>query len=318
MSFTKRLIDVTFRLGQGGTFSTPPAAANTALAEGLRVEATIAKAGSVGMPTLTCRIYGLTQDIVTSISTLGTVYGASKNNQITLAAGDENGKASVFLGIIDTAWSDYEDPANPALEIRAHTGLLEATRPLPPTSFSGPVDVVTVIKSIATQMGWQVESNGVQATIRSGKSGGPYYSGTGREQIIAAANAAHIHCWMDADAAGAQVIALWPWDGIRDGDGPLISAETGMVGYPAWEQNSLRVTMLFNPQIAAAGIGPGGVNLGGKIHIQSKVPNATGVWQVFSVTHELDSNVEGGRWYTTVRCINTKWPNPGDIVGVES
>lgn len=317
MSFVKRQVDVTFRLGGGKTFQTQQG--NTAKGGGLRIESTISKAGSVGMPTLTARIYGLTQDILTSVSTLGTVYGAVFNNQITLEAGDENGKASVFIGIIDTAWTDYEDPANPALEVRAHTGLLEATRPLPPTSFTGPTDVVTIIKSIATQINWQVETNGVSSIIRGGQGGGPYYSGTAREQIIQAARAAHIHVWIDSDPSGAQVIALWPWDGIRNSSPPLISADTGMVGYPAWEQNALRVTTLFNPSIAAAGIGPGGILLGGTIQVKSLVPNASGIWQVFSVTHELDSNVQDGegRWFTTARCINTKWPNPGDLVGIE-
>lgn len=312
--FVKRQIDVTFRLGSG-SFNTQ--AQNTVKGEGLRVEATIARAGSVGMPTLTCRIYGLTQDIMTSVSTLGTVYGALFNNEITLEAGDETGKASVFIGIIDTAWADYEDPANPALEVRAHAGLLEATRPLAPSAFTGPTDVATIIAGLANQMGWQFENNGVSVILRGGQGGGPYFSGTGREQVLAAAKAAHIHGWMDSDPTGSKVIAIWPWDGVRNTAAPLISKDTGMDGYPVWEQNALRVKTLFNPSVAASGIGPGGILIGGTVQVKSVVPNATGVWQVFSVTHELDSNVEDGRWFTTARCINTKWPNPGDLVGLD-
>jgi hypothetical protein len=312
--FTKRQIDVVFRLGSG-TFMTQQG--NTVKGGGLRVEATIARAGSVGMPTLTARIFGLTQDVVTSVSTLGTVYGALFNNQIELQAGDDSGKTSVFLGIIDTAWADFEDPANPALEVRAHAGLLEATRPLPPSSFTGPTDVATIIAGLANQMGWQFENNGVSVILRGGQGGGPYFSGTGREQVLKAAEQAHIHGWMDSDPSGAKVIAIWPWDGIRGAAAPLISADTGMVGYPAWEQNALRVKSLFNPNLAASAVGPGSIMIGGTVQVKSIVPNATGTWQVFSVTHELDSNVEDGRWFTTIRCINTKWPNPGDLVGLD-
>jgi hypothetical protein len=314
--FTKRQIDVIFRLGGSQTFMTQQG--NTAKGGGLRVEATITKAGSVGMPTLTARIYGLTQDIATSVSTLGTVYGALKNNQIELQAGDENGKTSVFLGIIDTAYTDYEDPANPALEVRAHTGLLEATRGIPPSSFTGPTDVAVIIAGLANQIGWQFENNGVSVILRGGLGGGPYFSGTAREQILKAARQAHIHGWMDADPSGSQVVAIWPWDGVRNSAPALISKDTGMVGYPAWEQNALRVKSEFNPSIATSGIGPGGILIGGTIMVKSIVPNATGIWQVFSVTHELDSNVEDGRWFTTARCINTKWPNPGDNVGIDT
>jgi len=316
MAFTKRQIDVTFRLGGGNTFQTQAGGQNTAKGGGLEIHATISKAGSIGMPTLQCRILGLTPDIVAAVSTLGTVYGAIFNNQITLEAGDENGKAVVFLGIIDTAWGDYADPANPALEVRAHTGLLEASRPLAPTSFSGPTDVATVISSIAKQMNWAFENAGVSVILRSAGGGGPYYCGTGREQILTAARDADINVWMDSDPNGAQTVAIWPKGQTRESSVPLISKETGMVNYPVWEQNALRVECEYNPSVATPGIGPGGVIVGGKIQVQSIVPNASGVWQVFSVEHQLSSNAADGPWFTTARCINTKWPNPGDIVGL--
>ena len=178
-------------------------------------------------------------------------------------------------------------------------------------------------------MGWQVENNGVSVILRSAGGGGPSFSGTGREQILSAIKQAHIHGWMDSDPNAANLVAIWPWDGNRNNSPPLISPETGMVGYPVWESNALRVKMLYNPNIASAAIGgPGsstvtggslGVMIGGTIQVQSSLPGAvSGIWQVFSVVHELDSNNPDGPWFTTARCINTKWPNPGDIVAVDT
>lgn len=301
--FVKRRIDVSFRLGSGATYDTTQS--NTALSSGLRVSATINKAGSVGMPTLIAKIFGLQPSIVKGISTLGNVYGAALNNQVTLSAGDDqSGMGVVFTGVIDSAWADFQEPANPTLSVRAHTGLLESLRPLPPTSFNGSADVATIISSIAKQMGWDFDNSGVSVQIRNA-----YLSGTGREQAYKAADMANIRIMMDTMPSGSNVIAIWPQGGLRDGVAPFISPQSGMVMAPAWEDNALVVKTLFNPSVSTGEIGTSGVLVGSSINVESSVPNATGSWQVFGIQHELVTETPEGAWFTTIHCNNIGWPN---------
>ena len=135
---------------------------------------------------------------------------------------------------------------------------------------------------LATQLGLQFENNGVQGVISD-----PYLHGTIRDQI--ADLAAHIPCNYVIEA---DKVAIWPLNGVRGGAVPIIAPDTGMVGYPLRTQNGFSVTTLFNASI----------NFGGAIQVESAITQANGQWAVFSLTHDLEAEVPGGKWFTTIDC----------------
>jgi len=285
MAYAKRKIDLEFRLGKG---SFGGSGFNTVKATGLRVTAAIEKAGAIGMHTLNARVYGLDQSIANSISTLGKVLTAGRNNLVSVSAGDDqSGMSVVFLGTIDTAWSDYTGAPDAAVVIRAHTGLFDALRPLPAVSFQGSADVATIMSGIAQQMGYTFENSGVSVQLSN-----PYFPGTGRDQAYAAARAADINIAMDDQPGGTLTLAIWPKDGARGGVAPLVSPDTGMVNYPTWVENGVIVKTLYNPSLMA----------GGKVNIKSAIPNANGTWQIFNLRHDLESEIPEGEWFTTASC----------------
>jgi hypothetical protein len=75
---------------------------------------------------------------------------------------------------------------------------------------------------------------------------------------------------------------------------PLVSAETGMVGYPAFSTQGATITTLFNPA----------VKQGGMIHVDSSLPGVTGDYNVITFSHSLSCELAGGPWFTTIQCFN--------------
>ncbi|MGA9869288.1 MAG: hypothetical protein WBQ75_22880, partial [Acetobacteraceae bacterium] len=160
-------------------------------------------------------------------------------------------------------------------------GLQDAMRPVPPTSYPGTPDAAVILAGLADQMGYAFENNGVSVILSQ-----PYFPGTARTQALACAKAANIEMFIDDTS---QTLAIWPKGGNRGGEIPLISKDTGMVGYPAYSGGQqMRVTTLYNPSI----------RFGGQVKVQSSITPADGEWTVNKITHHLESMMPGGEWFT--------------------
>lgn len=280
MSYSKRRIDLTFQLGKG---SFGEGGFDTLSISGLRTSARITKAGGASMALLSMRVYGMRLSDMNKLSTLGKPLTAGRNNVVTVQAGsDTDGMATAFQGTISAAWSNMQDAPNSAMEIQAHTGLIAALKPVQPSSFKGAADVGLIMSGLAKLAGFDFENNGVSVQLAN-----PYFSGSARQQIEACARAANIN-WIIDD----NKLAIWPKGGSRGGLVPLISKDTGMVGYPAQTDNGIAITTLYNPQVA----------FGSKINVQSSITPANGIWAIFSLAHDLEAEVPNGKWFTSMQC----------------
>lgn len=278
MSFVRRRLDVTITLGEGNFGESGQ---NTVTLTGLRVSTTIVKAGDPGFDTAQVRLWGLTLSQMNAITTLGKPLQFFRNNTITLSAGDASGVAVVFTGTIQSAYQDFTGAPDSSINIIAFVGLLDANKPVTPTSFQGPADVGVIMSGLAVQMTPPLafENNGVQVTLNS-----PYFPGTPRAQVEACAKAANVYWAIDG-----TVLAIWPKDGHRGGLIPLISPETGLVGYPQWTQNGVLLKTLYNP----------GIVYGAQIELKSSITPANGKWIVNKITYELESEMpDGGAWFS--------------------
>lgn len=276
MKIPKRHLDLTFRLGKG---SFGNSGFNTQKVTGLRATASISKAGGVSMTSLQLQVYGLPLSTMNELSTLGKPLVDGRDNSVIVEAGsDTDGNAVVFIGTIFQAWADLRAAPDGVFTVEAYTSLLDALRPLAPTSYAGSADVATILSSLAQQMGYTFENSGVSVQLSY-----PYFAGTGREQALAAAEAANINLLFDN-----TTMAIWPKGGSRGGASTLLSPETGMVGYPTWTANGLVLTSIFNPSIT----------FGGTVEVKSAITPALGKWTVFKVDHDLESETPGGKWFT--------------------
>ncbi len=293
MSYVRRLIDVRFTLaprnGQPSKFKGTDS--NTVTLKGLRVSARIVKAGGATKSTASISVYGMLKSRMDQLSTLGLQIQLVPRDTVTILAGDEDGGMFVaFEGTITQAFADMQQSPEVPFRVEAHTGLAEDVISAPPTSFKGGVDVATVMEYLAKQMNFVFENNGVSVTLSN-----PYFSGSYRSQALAAAQAAGIDWIIDNG-----ILAIWPKNTSRKSKVIVVSSRTGMMSYPSYTAQGIQVSTLYNPAI----------QFGGKIKIESSLEQANGEWAVFTIDHNLESRVPGGRWHSTLGCYNPAFPPP--------
>jgi hypothetical protein len=285
VSYKRRRIDLSFRLNSG---SFGQSGENTATVSGLRVSATISKAGATGFNQLSCRIFGLDPSIANQIATLGKLINQGRNNTVTVSAGDDAGTSVIFVGTIMNAYQDFQDAPNAALNLVGLTNMIDALRPLPASSFRGGADVADIISGLAKQMGYGFENSGVSVILNN-----QYLSGTGRQQVVQAAQAANVNFLFDDQPVGGLTVAIWPKDSARKGAAAVLLEPDagGLVGYPQWVDTGVILKCEFNPSIA----------YGAQVQVKnSVVTNANGAWYPYNITHEIESEMPGGKWFTTM------------------
>src|SRR6516164_306988 len=282
MSFTKKKITLIFTLGQGQFGQT---GSNTVTVEGLRVSCQIVKTGSAAMSQANIRIFGLTPTVYNSLASIYPVNLGIQRNTVTVQAGDDvNGIATVFIGQITIAQIDLNSQPDSVMNIVAQTGLLQALTPIQPTSYPMGAAVATAMQSLATQMNLNFENNNVTAILPKS-----YFPGTARQQALAIVEASGIK-WNGGDDG---VLAIWKNGSSRGGVIPIISPDTGMIGYPSYSNIGIGVRTSYNPNI----------QYGGQIQLKStlQVAHLNGNWQVFGLTHMLESELPDGQWMTEIQ-----------------
>lgn len=278
MSFTRKRIDVSFSMGSGHFGG----GSNSATITGHRVTAAISAAGGQSLTTLECAIYGLPLSQMNQLTTMGTQYTQVGSNSITLAAYEEgNQPATVFKGTIQAAFADMRAMPEACLRVFAASGLIERVMTGKPTSIKGSADVARAMGQIAKQAGLQFENNGVNVKVNN-----PYLWGSPGLQ------ARHL-----AEMAGVEhiiekgTLAIWPAGKPRQGGNATISPQTGMIGYPAYNNAGLEVHTLFDPSI----------QYGTQVTVQSDLTPACGTWFITNLDYILETEVPRGRW----ECILT-------------
>jgi hypothetical protein len=257
---------------------------------GLRAKVTVTMGGSADYGGMDCSIYGLTSSMTNQLSTLGQLIPEVRRNFVTVSAGDKStGLSTVYQGVIFTGVADYASMPNNAFRIGSPTGGYQSVQPIPPTTINGVADVATIMSGLAQQGNLHFENNGVQQQFFY-----PYFPGAIKQQIERVAAKADINCIIDPTT---NTLAIWPKGTARGSLIPLISPDTGMIGYPTFNSSGIvEVTSVYNPSI----------RFGQRVQIQSSIPAACKQWDIISLAHELESLVPGGSWRTRVSLVPPK------------
>lgn len=287
MAFTKKKIDLTFKLGKNGkgdqtTFTEGDY--TTVKFSGLRTQVRISGSGGAEMGEAQVRVFGLT---LSQMNQLGSVVRVEKDcienrfNSLQIEAGDdESGMAIIFQGQISMASIDMNGAPDSSLTLLAHAGYFEAVKSAPPLSYPVPVDVAEIMATLAKQNGYTFENNGVSVILSR-----PYLHGSPRAQMESCATAAGINWTIDCGT-----LAIWPKGGVRRTEPvPIVSAKTGMVGYPTSWYNGVAVTTLFNPRL----------QLGKICEVESILSFANGRFGMFAISHDLETEIPNGAWFTS-------------------
>jgi hypothetical protein len=278
-AYSRRHIDVAFSLGTGDFGDGKP---NTLTLSGLRVQAAIVVAGGPSLIQAEIRVFGMTLDHMNKLSRLGLLFWfEGRNNAVALSAGSDGTAMSLaFQGYVQNAWAAPAQPEVPFV-VTAADGGLSAFKPIPVSSYQGAVDVATICAALARQMGLRFENNGVSQIVSN-----PYLAGTATSQLDKLRETTGVHIEQEKG-----VLAIWPKNGARGGQIPLINAAT-MIGYPTFNSAGITVTTRYNPAIT----------FGAAVQVESELTMACGKWSVYAVAHELESETPGGSWQTTISC----------------
>lgn len=297
MSFVQRRIEVAVKLAPGGKTNQPTtfseSGTDTVTLAGSRTSVRIQNSGAPAGSTASVSIWGMTPSLMNQLSTLGLVFNIVPRNTITIAAGNLGSRlATVFSGTIVGAYGDYNSAPDGPFRFECNAGLADAVAPAIASSFTGAADVAQIMSGFARQMNLGFENNGVQLQLSN-----PYFAGSVMTQMRACADHANIN----AEIINGTTLAIWPKGGARDTSNiPLVSKETGMIGYPAYTQQGIIVNTLFDPQIA----------FGGMVQVESSLEKAAGKWAVQKLDLALDAQVPRGQWKSTIYGYNPNYPRP--------
>ena len=286
MSLIRRQIDFTFRLGKG---SFGQSGTNTVKLSGLRAKVDIVHSGGPSMGQATCRLYGLTRQMMNDLQTL---YRSPEGNiefrfnTLVIDAGDDVNKVKrVFQGHTTMSSVDMADVPSSSLVVLAQAGAFDAVLPSPPATYPGQADAAVILASLADRGGYVFENNSVPGGIQVPLDT-PYCWGSLRDQMLSVVKAANIE-WNGLENG---VLAIWPKGAARDnGLIPIIGPGSGMVGYPSNTQSGIAVKCEFNPKL----------RIGGKVFVKSALPFANGLWVMYNIAHELSSEFPDGPWFST-------------------
>lgn len=273
---------------------------NTITLQGLRSQVVIENAGGAMMGTLRAQIFGVTASDMNTLTSLlwqtPVVGNFTSFNTIQVWAVDGAQETLVYNGIILNCWGVYTAMPEVYLLIEAQIGYNQLVQSALPTSVQTDTNVATVMEKIATQMGFQFENNGVNIAVPKGT----YLSNTAMEQARKLAQMYRF--WMYLDSTNPNTLAIAPYGAARAMQlTPLVSPETGMIGYPLFNSTGVNLETKFNP----------GIVFGGPVSVQSSIPKANGTWTVVSMTHQLSSQMPGGPWKSTINAVSPNlYPTP--------
>jgi hypothetical protein len=287
VTFIRRRIDLSFILGQG-VFG--ESGQDTVKITGQRVYCTVMSNLGPRQGTATIRVYGLTRSLLNQLSSLSRVTEAQRKNRVIIEAGDDKaGMSVVFDGQIMLSQIDMASFPDVALSVEALGGALEMLKVMEPISYPVSADAAVILSDLAYKMGMDFENGGVTGPVRV-MLATPYYPGALMEQAEACARDANITMVITHGERGRSLMVITPKGVPRGGLIPLVSPETGLVGYPSYASglSGLSVKCVFNPQL----------RMGGLVKVSSDLQVANGQWTVFNIAHELESEVPGGQWFT--------------------
>lgn len=275
-SFIVKALRVDVTLGQG-TFDGKN---NTKSFETLQIDVNIEKPGQPDQNKAKVQIYNMLADDMKQMTTLAFKPLKTQKNLITIYAGDaENGMSQCFAGEITTAFADYSGHPTIKMSIEAAAGAYPALKASGPVAVSGTASAAQLIEQFAKEAGYSFENKGVSSSVKNA-----VFNGSPIEKARAVANQVGAELLVDDNT-----MVLLPYDKPRNGNAVLLADDTGMLGYPTFTNDGIKVKALYNPEL----------ELGGLIEVKSVVPGAEGTWKISKLTHNLSANSPTpGPWFS--------------------
>lgn len=226
------------------------------------------------------------------LNTLGNV-DVDPLNKVLVEAWDGEEYHTVFSGVIFNAWSDYSNTPGAFLKVQANASLHHMSEPSKPRSYEKEFDAAKAFEDIAKDMSLTLENNGVSIMMPPS-----YFAGSNYHQAHDLAQ--QCGCHIDIDD---KTLAIWNTGSYRQEYIPVFGKDTGMIGYPTFDNHGVSFSAIYNP----------GTIFGGAIQIemdaeiakkanakqaanQSRPDKVNSVWWVTGLAYYLESEKIDGQW----------------------
>lgn len=222
-------------------------------------------------------IFGLSADRLATLSGQGI-------GVFTVDAGDTTidvyvGSTKIYSGGIYASYANMNGQPETALILNAVAGLNLKTASSAAFSLPGAVDVSKMLAAICKVYGYGFKTPIVNSPIEQN----PHYSGSPLDQIRDIC-LSHDLNYQIFD----NVLTVWPKKSAVDDIVPLVSADSGLIGYPVFSQYGIT----FQAQYSSL------LSQGREVEIKTALPNASGRYLLTIVEHFLTSWTDGGSWHT--------------------
>lgn len=282
---------ITLGIGNPNNFASGGVQYNTITLQGLKASVYIDNAGGFNLGTLRAQIFGVNQQDMNALtSTQWSFLAGELPNTIQVWAIDGTQETLVFNGIYLNGWGVYTSMPQVYMYIEGMVGYAQQMTAADPTSLSSDTTVSALMSNLAAQMGLQFVNN---LTTEIAVKKGTYLGNTYMEQARTLMQM--FNFWMYVDpTTNPATLAICNNGTPRSNVAPVISPQTGLIGYPLFNGTGILFESYFNPAIL----------FGGSVSVQSSVPKANGSFIVTSLSHELSSVTPGGPWKTSANAVN--------------
>ena len=124
------------------------------------------KKGSPDLPEGEVIIKGLSLETMEQLTSLTFLKNARQNNILVIEAGyTEDTIAQIYRGEITSAKADFNNSPDVEFIISSKSGSYPSVIPQSPISVKGQQPAIEVIKQLASQIGYNVENNGITTSI---------------------------------------------------------------------------------------------------------------------------------------------------------
>lgn len=232
--------------------------------------------GSYGGVQSEIMIFGLSLDRLAMLSGKGIgVWTPAQDTSISVYVGVNK----IFSGGIFASYANMNGQPETALIMNAVAGLSLKTSSSSAFSQPGAVPVSTMLGAICNIFGFKLNAYGIDGVIAQN----PNFAGSPMDQIrdICLAHGLRYQIF-------DNVVTVWPEKSVVDDVVPLVSSESGLIGYPVFSQNGITFQTQFSTLLSQGRV----------IELVTSLPNASGRYLLNVVEHFLSSWTEGGSWHT--------------------
>jgi hypothetical protein len=270
-SFSIKTIQVSVTLGKG-TFGE---GGNTKTIEGLACDVSVQKPGLPEKNSAAVKIWGLKYEDMAQLTMLAFKPLESQHNLISIKAGEKGGSlALVFQGEITSAFADFNAAPDVCMQFEADSGSYPQQIASPVATVKGSASADQLFSQFAAQAGYTYKNEGVTSSVLNA-----WFPGSPIDKMTKLAR--DVGCELIIDDGAIVVL---PAGKAREGNAVLLTKDTGLIGYPTFNQDGISCKCIFNPDLI----------YGGLIKVESIVPRASGVWRITKLTHHITAYIPGG------------------------